>query len=254
MRGLAHPVAFLQGRQGSSGGDRSNGDVQGQGIFSQFGAVPVSPQAFFELLKRNETILLFPGGVQEAYHNKGDDYKVFWPTDKIDFLRMATIFNAIIVPFSAIGIADSFNIIADKNDILDLPFGLGDRAKAFADSLPQARYDSTYATLLQTSYIKRIQWQRRAGGDDVFISPIAVPKIPPSRVYFLFHKPYDTLELKEGIMARDKTVAKLIYNNIRSDVENWIEDLKSIRSQDPYSDFLKRAFYETVNRSPAPFR
>jgi hypothetical protein len=64
------------------------------------------------LLQKNATILLFPGGVKEAYHRKGEEYKLFWP-DKMDFIRMATMFDALIVPFAAIGVADSVNMLFD---------------------------------------------------------------------------------------------------------------------------------------------
>jgi len=36
----------------------------------QFGAVPVSPRNMYRLLKRGDNVLLFPGGVSEAYHKK----------------------------------------------------------------------------------------------------------------------------------------------------------------------------------------
>lgn len=36
---------------------------------------------------------------------RGEDYKLFWP-ENAEFIRMAVDSDAIIVPFSAIGIAD----------------------------------------------------------------------------------------------------------------------------------------------------
>ena len=67
---------------------------QSQGItdtgkfYQKFGAVEVGPFTFYEMLKRNETILLFPGGANEALHAKGEDYLLKWP-EKVDFVRMA---------------------------------------------------------------------------------------------------------------------------------------------------------------------
>jgi hypothetical protein len=66
-----------------------------------------------QLFKRNETVLLFPGGAREALHGKGEEYKLFWP-EKVDFVRMAGIFDAIIVPFAAVGVADSVDIVLDR--------------------------------------------------------------------------------------------------------------------------------------------
>ena len=63
--------------------------ITGTGKFYQkFGAVEVGPFTFYEMLKRNETILLFPGGANEALHAKGEDYVLKWP-EKVDFVRMA---------------------------------------------------------------------------------------------------------------------------------------------------------------------
>jgi hypothetical protein len=52
------------------------GDPNIRELFTTFGAVKVSGKSFFELLKRNESILLFPGGVKEAYHLKNEKYKL----------------------------------------------------------------------------------------------------------------------------------------------------------------------------------
>jgi hypothetical protein len=40
------------------------------------GAVEVSPMALFDLLSRNETVLLFPGGVSEAFHHRDQSNEV----------------------------------------------------------------------------------------------------------------------------------------------------------------------------------
>jgi hypothetical protein len=61
--------------------------------------------------------MLFPGGAREALHGKGEEYKLFWP-EKVDFVRMAGLFDAIIVPFSSIGIAESVNIFFFKTGTL----------------------------------------------------------------------------------------------------------------------------------------
>jgi hypothetical protein len=36
------------------------------------------PPFRLQLFKRNETVLLFPGGAREALHGKGEEYKLFW--------------------------------------------------------------------------------------------------------------------------------------------------------------------------------
>lgn len=92
-RGLAHPLAidgFAGGEPqfGAQGGVRKqkrrwefNEDSQVEtDLFNMFGAAKVSPRNFYRLLQTNQTVLLFPGGVREALHRKGESYKLFWPS------------------------------------------------------------------------------------------------------------------------------------------------------------------------------
>ncbi|CAN0582344.1 unnamed protein product, partial [Ectocarpus sp. 12 AP-2014] len=43
---------------------------------------------------------------QSIWH-RGENYKLFWP-EKAEFVRQAVASGAIIVPFSAIGVADRY--------------------------------------------------------------------------------------------------------------------------------------------------
>ena len=86
----------------------------------------VTPKNFYRLLQTGQAGLLFPGGVREVFHGKGEDYKLFWH-ESTDFVRTAARFNTTIIPISAVGAADSANILLDADELLDLPFGLGDR-------------------------------------------------------------------------------------------------------------------------------
>ena len=123
VRGLAHPLLFLDALNARKEGD---GEQQEDSFpFSKknllrFGAVEVSPGSIFQLLQRNETILLFPGGANEACHLKDEAYMLKW-SKQTDFVRMAAMFDALIVPFGAIGVADSFNMLLDVNDISEIP-------------------------------------------------------------------------------------------------------------------------------------
>ena len=37
-----------------------------------------------------ESVLLFPGGVREAYKRKGEEYRTFWPEEP-EFVRMSQV-------------------------------------------------------------------------------------------------------------------------------------------------------------------
>ncbi|CAN0422319.1 unnamed protein product [Pylaiella littoralis] len=259
-RGLAHPVIFMdestraldgavddvvkqsteqsgkrggkesEGRKGKEGrnGDDDKGDQKEedglQALFTKFGAVPVSPRNMYRLLKRGDDVLLFPGGVKEALHKKGEDYKLFWP-EKAEFVRLAVDSNAIIVPFSAVGIADSLNMVLDGDQLLDLPI-IGDRLNKRTSATPTAR-----------------------GGNskEQVVPPLVVPKLP-SRVYVRFGEPTSL----EGIDKRDKIACQAAYERVKDEVELGIDSLLRAREQDPYLDPATRLLYERVKAEPAP--
>jgi hypothetical protein len=87
--------------EGGGGGDAPSGPG-GAGILSSYGAVPVSGRNMYRLMEAGEVVLLYPGGVREAYKRKGEEYKLIWPS-RPEVIRMAARFNATIVPLSAIG-------------------------------------------------------------------------------------------------------------------------------------------------------
>jgi len=181
----------------------------------------VSGRNLDALLKSQTPTLLFPGGVREVYHKKGEDYQIFWP-EKGEFVRTAAKHNSTIVPFAAVGVADSVEMVADSTEILNLPF-LGDFVRSRTDLLPKAREQET------------------------FVAPVSVPRLP-SRFYFLFLKPVQTNDLD----YKDKKACQDAYDKIKADVEDGIAKLLKDRENDPFKDFGARVFYEAVNNRTAP--
>ncbi len=204
----------------------------GGGNFSDFGAVTVSGKNFYNLLKANETVLLFPGGVREAFKRKNEKYQLFWPS-KPEFVKMAIRFNAIIVPFAAIGAEDSFDIVMDAEDLLTNPI-LGNRVKMQMEKVPKARqFDSR-----ETEDDMKPEW---------FVQPVLAPTTP-QRFYFRFMKPIDT----NGMDRYDEEAVKTIYSKTRRSVEDGIEYLKERRESDPFKDVAPRVLYESATKKQAP--
>jgi pimeloyl-ACP methyl ester carboxylesterase/1-acyl-sn-glycerol-3-phosphate acyltransferase len=245
-RGLAHPIA-LGGFNGAES-DSNESKVREQkrrwefdensqslasptALFSMFGAVKVSPRNFYRLLQSNQTVLLFPGGTKEALHGKDEAYQLFWP-EKVDFVRVAAKFNATIVPLSAIGAADSVDIVMDAPDLLKLPFGIGDNLANFTSAAPSARFDT-------------------ANEDELFIPPLAVPKPFPARHYFLFGKPYDTTLID----PKDQDGCLRAYEDIENEIKQDIQALLEARKDDIYAlDGLKRSSYQRFfGKTPPTF-
>ncbi len=41
---------------------------------------------------------------------RGEEYRLFWREDRADFVRLAAKYDALIVPFAAVGADDAYNL------------------------------------------------------------------------------------------------------------------------------------------------
>jgi hypothetical protein len=237
VRGLGHPVIFngpspgrgeLDGRvpginqkTAGSGGVEFTGNTAN---FQRFGAVMVTPRNFYRLMQTGQNALLFPGGVREVFHRRGEAYQLFWP-EKVDFVRTAARFNATIIPLSSVGMADSLNIVMDS--VGNLPF-VGERLVASAKNVTAARYDASDEA-------------------EAFLPPLVTPGLP-SRNYFLFGKPLSTKDLD----PKDKEACKTAYLEIQNEMNRGFEDILRAREKDQYKDAPQRLAYERLTGNKAP--
>ena len=97
VRGLTHPSVFAT----AAGRNGGNSQTDFSKMLTTFGAVPVSGKNLYKLLAAGEAVLLFPGGVREAYKRRNEEYCLFWP-NKPEFIRLAVRHGATIVPFAAV--------------------------------------------------------------------------------------------------------------------------------------------------------
>jgi len=220
-RGLANADAM---RRVSNGG--------GDNTFETFGAVPVTPRNIFKLLQKGEMTLLFPGGMREALHGPGEEYKVLWP-ERTDFVRVAARFGAVVVPFGGVGAEDSVQVLARSEELRErlrsvLPFMSADRQDRRKRS----------ASLVEVS-----------GPRPSF--PIVAPKLGLAsegspglgdRYYFSFGEPVDLKDLD----PKDKVACAEAYSRIRLSVEREMAWLLEARERDPFRGLFRRQFYERV--------
>ncbi|KAG7353590.1 lysophospholipase [Nitzschia inconspicua] len=244
VRGLGHPVLFQgtgQASPGASSGSLQRNDELGRvpGIntnrfaaatspenYQKFGAVMVSPRNFYRLMETGQNALLFPGGVREVFHGKNESYTLFWP-EKTDFVRTAAKFNATIIPVSAVGMADSFNILLDSKEIVDIPI-FGQRAKELANNITAARFDME-------------------NQEESFLPPVVTPGLP-SRNYFIFGKPYRTTDID----PKDKDKCKEAYESIQAEMRRGFDDILDARKKDLFKDAGPRFAYERLTGRQAP--
>lgn len=227
---------FSTGGSGSGSNSENGGrrPADGRQAFAdfmvEFGAVPVSGRNLIRLLQNGENVLLFPGGVREAYRRKNEEYQLFWP-QRAEFVRMAAKYGATIVPFAAVGVDDSLEIILDGEELKKTPI-LGQMVSSRAAGLPQARRGVSAAGSGTNGEEEQ----------ESFISPLALPKLPPRRMYFLFQKPIIT----SSEDLEDRVRCEELYNEVKGQVRGGLDYLLSKRKEDPYEDFGKRVVYEAT--------
>ena len=124
-------------------------------------------------------------------------------------MRAAAKFDALIVPFGAVGAADSVTFIRDKS---------GEQP-----NIPSAR-----------------RWANRT---EDFRFPLAVPT-NPRRLYFRFGEPISTSDID----AADRDACSEIYAQSRSSVESCIAWLVEERKRDAFDSPLVRLPFEAVGR------
>ncbi|KMZ64320.1 Acyltransferase-like protein, chloroplastic [Zostera marina] len=219
LRGLAHPFLF------DKTAERLFHDSSLFDCIRLLGAVPATPLNFYQLMSEKQFVLLYPGGIREALHKKGEEYKLFWP-EKPEFIRMASRFGATIVPFGAVGEDDMFELALDFDDLANVPF-----------------HDRFLETVNHNSVRLRDDTSGELKNQFIHL-PIALPKIP-GRLYLLFGEPIKTQGRENELNCKEKE--KELYLSIKSEVEGSIDYLKKKREKDPYRNILPRLVYKATH-------
>ncbi|XP_019100093.1 PREDICTED: acyltransferase-like protein At3g26840, chloroplastic [Camelina sativa] len=218
LRGLTHPLVFKNLPD-------SVVDTKMFDKYKIMGGVPVSNFSIYKLLREKAHVLLYPGGVREALHRKGEAYKLFWP-ERSEFVRVASKFGAKIVPFGVVGEDDICEIVLDSNDQRNIPI--------LKDLVEKATNDAGNI---------REGDESELGNQDIYL-PGIIPKIP-GRFYYYFGKPIETAgEEKE---LKDKEKAHELYLQVKSEVEQCVAYLKMKRESDPYRHLLPRMLYQATH-------
>lgn len=221
VHGLAHPWIFGKGME------TALQEISGFDYFKVFGAIPVSAANMCRALSAKSHMLLYPGGVREALHRKGEAYKLFWPEEP-EFVRMAAKYGAKIVPFGVVGEDDLVELFLDYDDLMKIPI-LRDTIKSENENMPRVRAG------------KEVQGKI---SEQFFYCPGFYPKVP-GRFYFLFGKPMETEG--RGDLLTDKVRVKEFYLQLKSEVERCMAYLIEKRDEDPYRHFFDRLLYRAVS-------
>ncbi|KAK6928574.1 Diacylglycerol acyltransferase [Dillenia turbinata] len=223
LRGIAHPMMFMRLREGLLP------SLSSFDSYRLMGAVPVSATNFYKLLSSRSHVLLYPGGMREALHRKGEEYRLFWP-EQSEFVRMAARFGAKILPFGVVGEDDIGEMVLDYDDLVKIPF-FKDRIEGLTAETVKLRSDFNGEVANQAVHM-----------------PGILPKLP-GRFYYLFGKPIETEGRKKELKDREK--AHELYLHIQSQVESCMAYLKEKRENDPYRSLLTRMVYQATHDSTA---
>ncbi|KAK3241622.1 hypothetical protein CYMTET_48630 [Cymbomonas tetramitiformis] len=209
LRGLAHPLHY----------ETPFGE-----LFARYGAVKATPRNYFKLLDAGEAVLLYPGGAREVAKRHGEKYKLLWK-DETDFVRLAMRFGATIVPFSAVGVDDAFDIKMDATDLLGSPV-VGNTIR---EMLKEAGLDGDDSPIDPADAVPPLA--TGLGG---------LPFVPSaSRLYFHFGTPIAT-DMYSKADIENRELCQTLYKDVQKSVADGIQELQELRADDPLRDLMPR--------------
>lgn len=186
-------------------------------LAGKFGMVEGSREICAELMIKKQYILVFPGGSREAFKNKGEAYQLQWG-NRTGFVKMAMEHQCTIVPFSAVGAEECYELVWDSHDILASPLGI----------------------LLK-------QFGLRKDMVIPLVKGVGLTPLPrPQRFYYKFGNPISTIEYKGKQDDQDAVLE--LKNLVQQRVEVGIQDLLEIRDNDPNRNLFNRILSKTFRK------
>ena len=199
--------------------ERGMGRMRGPAgdLFAAYGAVVGAPETARELMRHNETILVFPGGGREIPKFKGEEHTLRWQ-GRSGFARLSAENDYPIVPVGLAGGDDVYRSLTTREGRWGrLSHGLTEKLSGRTDMALPLMHG---------------------------IGPTLVPR--PQRMYLRFSAPIDTT--KPTRVSEEKWVAA-VKQNTRVSLERTLADLLVIRSSDPYRE-LNPLAWRTATQPP----
>jgi len=150
-------------------------------------------------MRAGEAVLVFPGGAREVGKRRDEHYRLQWK-ERLGFARLAAAHRCTIVPFSAVGADDCYDIVLDGDDLLRSPVGrLARRLGVREDALMPL-------------------------GRGAFGTPL--PR--PERFYFHFAEP-----IAADVDPDDEAAVRALRDRTRTAVEDGLARMLRVRAVDP---------------------
>ncbi|MBO0678728.1 acyltransferase family protein [Mycolicibacterium sp. S2-37] len=172
------------------------------------GVIPGTPGTAEALMRRGETLLVFPGGGREVAKRRGEKYQLLWE-NRMGFARLAVRHGYPIVPFATVGAEDALDVVVDTdNRFLKPAQRLFEKISGSPDLLPIVRG----------------------------VGPTPIPR--PERQYYWFGEPIDTGDVDP---TDDRTIGD-IRDQTRTAIERGIDFLLEEQRTDPHRSVRERMF------------
>ena len=196
--------------------DRRFGQQRGLGrdLMTAYGGVVGAPETARELMRHNETILVFPGGGREIAKFKGEEYTLNW-RGRSGFARMAVENDYPIVPVGLVGGDDVYKSLVSRNSAL-------------------GRLSQTVSKKLSGNADMAMPLMRGVG-------PTLIPR--PQRMYLRFGEPIETT--KPNRISEENWVAS-VRKNTQQSLETILTDLLAVRADDPFRELNPLAWSDAV--------
>ena len=173
-------------------------------LIAAYGAVIGSPESASELMRHDETILVFPGGGREIAKFKGEENTLRWQ-GRAGFARVSVENGYPIVPVALIGGDDVYRSLITRTSLLgQLSLAASEKLSGTSDMAPPLMRG---------------------------IGPTLIPR--PQRMYLRFAPAIDTT--KPARTSHDQWVAA-VREKTQESLERAMADLLDVRSGDPYRE------------------
>jgi 1-acyl-sn-glycerol-3-phosphate acyltransferase len=196
--------------------DRRFGQQRGFGrdLITAYGGVVGSPETARELMRHNETILVFPGGGREIAKFKGEEYHLNW-NGRSGFARVAVENNYPVVPVGLVGGDDVYKSLVARDSAL-------------------GRLNQSISTKLTGKADMAMPLMRGIG-------PTLIPR--PQRMYLHFGEAIDTA--KPAGASVENWVSS-VRNNTQEALEAILTDLLTVRAHDPFRELNPSAWSNAI--------
>jgi 1-acyl-sn-glycerol-3-phosphate acyltransferase len=183
-------------------------------LIAAFGAVVGAPETARELMRDDQTILVFPGGGREIAKFKGEEYTLRWQ-GRAGFARLSVENGYPIVPAALVGGDDVYRSWTTRDGAYGkLSEALGRRLNGRPDmAMPLLRG----------------------------IGPTLIPR--PQRMYLRFGSPIDT---SRPLGVDGPQWVELVKDQTQRALEKSLADLRALRATDPYRNLNPLAWRDAA--------